>query len=186
MIAYLSGKIILNKPGYVILDTGGVGYKVNVNNLDIGEKNNAELFIYEHIREDLNELYGFKSFDHLELFTKLISVNGVGPKVAMTILTVGEAGKISEAIVGGNISFFQAIPGIGKKVAAKIILELKSKIATLDSSSVINQMNENEEVFEALTTLGYKNSEISKMLSKSPSNLTPEEKIKWCLKNITK
>lgn len=187
MIAYLSGKIVLSRPGYVILDTGGVGYKVFVSNTDVVDVEKCDLFIYEHIREDSDDLFGFKDYASLEMFVKLISVNGVGPKVAMTIMTVAKSGNIVEAIISENIAFFQAIPGIGKKVAAKIILELKSKISKLEGSGVIGHMDEDDEVVDALMSLGYKKSEVEKMLAKLPvNNKTSEDRIRWCLRNITK
>jgi holliday junction DNA helicase RuvA len=187
MIAFLSGKIVLSKPGFIILNTGNVGYKVFVSNTDVGDAEKCDLFIHQHLREDADDLYGFKKHDDLEAFEKLISVSGVGPKVAMTIMTVSNAGKIAEAIIGENIAFFQSIPGIGKKVAAKIILELKSKMPGLSGNDVIGKLDEEDDVFDALTSLGYKKHEIAKLYSKIPSHIkTSEEKIRWCLKNITK
>lgn len=187
MIAYLSGKIVLSRPGYVILNTGGVGYKVFVSNTDVADSESVSLFTYEHIREDSDELFGFKDYENLEMFIKLISVNGVGPKVAMTIMTVAKSEKIVEAIISENIAFFQAISGIGKKVAAKIILELKSKISNMESSGVIGHMDDGNEVAEALMSLGYKRIETEKILAKLPTSAkTAEQKINWCLRNITK
>lgn len=185
MIAYLSGKVVLSRPGYVILDTGGVGYKVFVSNIDVADSDSVSLFIHEHIREESDDLFGFKDYENLEMFIKLISVNGVGPKVAMTIMMVAKSEKIVEAIISENISFFQAIPGIGKKVAAKIILELKSKISSLEGSGVIGRMDEGDEMIDALMSLGYKRGEVEKVLAKLPSGAkTAEQKINWCLKNI--
>jgi len=187
MIAYLSGKIVLSRQGYVILDTGGVGYKVFVSGIDVADKDSVSLFIYEHIREDSDDLFGFKEYENLEIFTKLISVNGVGPKVAMTIMTVATSEKIVEAIISENLTFFQGIPGIGKKVAAKIILELKSRISGLEGSGVIGKIDQEDEMIDALMSLGYKRVEVEKVLAKLPSNVkTAEQKINWCLKNITK
>jgi Holliday junction DNA helicase RuvA len=187
MIAYLSGKIVLNRTGYIILDTGGVGYKIFVSNTDVADSESASLFVYEHIREDSDDLFGFKDYENLGMFIKLISVNGVGPKVAMTIMTVTSSERIVEAIISENIAFFQAIPGIGKKVAAKIILELKSKISSLEGSGVIGRMDEGDEVVDALMSLGYKKGEAEKMLSKIPADVkTSEDRIRWCLRNISK
>ena len=150
MIAYLSGKAILSRPGYIILDTGGIGYKVFVANTDVIDVEKCELFIYEHIREDSDDLFGFKDYENLEMFIRLISVNGVGPKVAMTIMTVAKSEQIIEAIISENIAFFQGITGIGKKVAAKIILELKSKVSGMEGSGVLGHLDEGEEITEAL------------------------------------
>lgn len=182
MISYLRGKILLQKRGSLILDVNGVGYKVGIK-----EEFNAkelELFIHEHIKEDAYDLYGFQNFDELELFEKLISVNGVGPKVAMTIMTVASPDHITQAIIKEDVGFFQSVPGIGKKVAAKVILELKGKVAGLEGYGVLGKMDSADEVLEALQSLGYKNQELSQIIQKIPSDLTTtEEKIKWCLKN---
>lgn len=189
MISYLSGKIILQKPAFLILDVSGVGYKIftpgNVGNIE--ENKELALFIHENIREDCDDFYGFKTFSELELFQKLIGVNGVGPKAGMAILSGNSEDKIISAILSDDISFFQAVPGIGKKVAAKIILDLKSKISNLGGESVIGKMDESDEVVEALLSLGYKKQEIIQSMTKIPVNFTTtEEKIHWFLKNNKK
>lgn len=184
MIAFLSGKIILSRSNYVILDTGGVGYKIYSANTGAKEGTAGSFYIYEHIREECHDLYGFGEFDDLELFTKLISVNGVGPKAGISIMNVYDKGKITQAIITENSGLFQSVPGIGKKVAAKIILELKSKIAGLESDNVIQSMNDGDEVIEAMSSLGYKKHEVAKIMSRMPSLHSTEEKIKWCLQHI--
>lgn len=188
MIAYLNGKIVVSRQNYLILNVGGVGYKIfsNLSNL-VNQDNPIELFIYEHIREDINDLYGFGTIDELEIFQKLILVNGVGPKAGMAIMTMANPERISHAIIAEDVSFFQAIPGIGKKVAAKIILDLKSKISDLESGDIFGHLFESDDVANALATLGYKNSEIAGLITKIPSNIkTSEEKIRWCLRHISK
>lgn len=186
MIAFLSGKIVLQRPGFIILNVNNVGYKVSVSNLSIADKESVELFIHEHIREENDDLYGFTDYAELELFVKLISVNGVGPKAGMAIMTVSAPERIIEAIVNEDVSFFQAVPGIGKKVAAKIILELKSKISGMENLNILGKMEESDELIDAMTSLGYKKSEIGSLISKIPANLSIEEKIRWCLKNISR
>lgn len=184
MISYLKGEVILSRPGFVIVDTGNVGYKVFVSNVDVGENKECELFIHEHIREESDDLYGFKEYSDLEMFERLISVNGVGPKVAMIIMTVSNSGNISQAIISEDLSFFQAIPSIGKKVAAKIILDLKSKISGLEGIGVVGKIDENNEVLDALMSLGYKKQEISMVLAKAPNDIkSAEDRIRWFLKN---
>lgn len=177
----------MEKPGFAIIQaSSGVGYKVFLNNLDIAaDKENVDLFIYEHLREDINDFYGFKNYESLELFQKLISVNGVGPKAGLGIMTVYSVDRIKNAIISEDADFFQTVPGIGKKVAAKIILELKGKIAGLESTSIIGKMSQGEEVVDALSSLGFKRGELAKIIGKIPiSEKTLEEKVHWCLRNI--
>jgi len=188
MIAYLKGKVVIINAGMVILDVSGVGYKISVNDKVVTKPGDQlELFIYNHIREDANDLYGFNSYDELILFEKLITVNGVGPKVGLSIMSVSDPNKIVSAIIEENIAFFQSVPGIGKKVAAKIILELKSKLSGMQTGSLVEKMQDSSDLIDALSSLGYKGNEISKIISEIPAELIDiEQKIRWCLKNISK
>jgi len=185
MISYLKGQVILERPTFLIIDVGGIGYKVSIiPKLDIKIGDKIKLFVYQYIREDCNDLYGFESFEELELFGKLLSVNGVGPKAAMTVMSLAPTSKIIEAIVSEDSPFFLRAPGIGKKVAIKIIVDLKSKITGIELSGVISSGRIAEETIEGLSMLGYKKSEIEKIVSKMPHSISnPEEQIKWALKN---
>ena len=189
MIAHLSGKILFHKDGFVILDIGGVGYKISIaSKKELKDGESASYFIHQHLREDYSDLYGFGSYEELSLFKQLISVNGVGPKVGMLIIASTEANKIVRAILNEDLTFFQSISGIGKKVAARIILDLKSKITGIDSESILGNLNDsNNEVLDALQSLGYKNTEIIKLFPKIPAEcLTTEDKVRWLLRNISK
>lgn len=192
MIAYLKGKVVLFKWGLVILDVGGVGYKVAVNPqinipnniVDTGES--VELFVHEQIREDTDDLYGFLSYQELELFEKLISVNGVGPKAGLAIMSAAKCEKIIRSILSDDLSFFTSISGIGKKVAAKIILDLKSKLSGDKTISLSNLDGQND-VLDALESLGYKKSELTSILGQIPTDLTTsEEKVRWSLQQLNK
>ncbi len=191
MIAYLRGKVKSAKWGFLILDVNGVGYKVNIDpqlkieNDIVDTQKTLELFIYQHIREDVDDLYGFLEFQDLETFSRLISVNGVGPKAGMSIIACGKSKKIYDAIEGEDMTFFRAVPGIGKKVAAKIILDLKSKITDESAGNLASDQGSND-VIEALLSLGYKKSDINKAIQKMPSKLKKDqEKIKWALKYLS-
>ena len=189
MIAHLSGKILFHKNGFVILDIGGVGYKISIaSKKELKDGELASYFIHQHLREDSNDLYGFDSYEELGLFEQLISVNGVGPKVGMLLMSSAEASKIVRAILNEDLTFFQSISGIGKKVAARIILDLKSKITGIDSESIIGNLGDNgNEVLDAMQSLGYKHIEITKLFPKIPAEcLTAEDKVRWLIKNISK
>lgn len=182
MIAYLKGKIILSGGNSLILETGGVGFKIFCTKNYDGEK---EFYIHEVIREDCHDLYGFEKYDELILFEKLISVNGIGPKAGLNIMSSASINEIQNAIVGGNVDFFLSISGIGKKAAAKIILELKSKLSGLEDSGILEKMDQSDEIMDALLSLGYKKVEVARVLSRIPKGLVEsEERIRWCLKNI--
>jgi len=182
MISYLKGKIILSSGNSLILETGGVGYKIFCSKKYGGEK---EFYIHEVIREDCHDLYGFEKYDNLILFEKLISVNGIGPKAGINIMSSASFEEIQNAIVSGNVDFFLSISGIGKKAAAKIILELKSKLSDLKDTGIIEKMDHSDEIMDALLSLGYKKVEVARVLSRIPKEIaSSEERIRWCLKNI--
>jgi len=186
MISYLKGRIILSNDNSLILETGGIGYKIFLTkqyNAD-GEKS---FYIHEVIREDMHDLYGFEKYEELLLFEKLISVNGVGPKAGMAIMSSASSEKIISAIISEDLTFFYTISGIGKKAAAKIILDLKPKISGLEGGGVIGKMDQSDEVVDALCSLGYKKAELGRVISSIPENLkTSEEKVRWCLSNLAK
>lgn len=188
MISYLSGQIVASRTGFLVVKTGGVGYGVNVTANTVkknGEK--YEVFIHEHLREDCHDLYGFSTFGQLDLFEKLISVNGIGPKAGLNIMNAGTESDIIAAILTDNIAFFMSISGIGKKAAAKIILDLKSKLNGDRSINVLSDDDETNDILEALTQLGYKKPEIMAAIAKVPSEIkTIEEKVRWCLQKMAK
>ena len=187
MIAYLKGKIISGGVNHVILDVNGVGYKIFTTKFPT-EGSEQIFFIHEVIREDVYDLYGFQDSHELDLFEKLISVNGVGPKAALSILNYTNSDQVISAIATDDINFFQGVPGIGKKVAGKIILELKAKLTKIQGDGILAKMGREaeEDVVEALVSLGYKKQEAQKVISKLPKDIEKsEEKVRWCLKNIS-
>jgi Holliday junction DNA helicase RuvA len=182
MIAYLKGRVILSGGNSLILEMGGVGYKIFCSKNYSGEN---EFFIHEVIREDCHDLYGFEKYEELILFEKLISVNGIGPKAGLNIMSSANINEIQSAIVVGNVDFFLSISGIGKKAAAKIILELKSKLSGLEDSGILEKMDQSDEIMDALLSLGYKKVEVARVLCRIPKEMIEsEERIRWCLKNI--
>lgn len=186
MIAYLKGAILHRSTNWLILETNGVGYRVFTNIRSSENKVDATLFIHHHIREDQQTLYGFATLAELELFELLITVNGVGPKAAMAILSSSQADRIVNAIAQGDTAVFKAISGIGPKVAAKIIVELKNKVGGVGGYDLAG-LGASSEVVDALETLGYKKPEIAVILKDMPTDLADTQaKLKWTLKALGK
>ncbi|NCT55048.1 Holliday junction branch migration protein RuvA [Candidatus Falkowbacteria bacterium] len=160
MIAYLKGKIIHKGSGIIILENNKIGYKVFLgeeffNSISLDEE--REIFIYQQIKEDANDLYGFRNFSDLELFELLISVSGVGPKSALGILNLAGGADIKEAILSGDSASLTKVSGIGKKTAERLVLELKTKIAKLDGGKELlnSAISFGADEIDALISLGY-------------------------------
>ncbi len=189
MIAYLKGTVKTKSEKTIIIDTGNIGYSVFLPApiLDAVSLNeNIELFIHSHIKEDAFDLYGFENQNQLNFFVKLLSVNGIGPKVALEALST-PLDKLKSAIVTEDQTYITKLPGIGKKTAQRLILELKDKIE-IDNFTERTRLNlktkELTEVEDALTGLGYQKAEITKVLDALPEELqTTEEIITYFLKN---
>lgn len=182
MYAYLKGIIKDIESNYIVLDINGIGYLIYVANPYYYQiENSYKVYTYTHIREDEFSLYGFKSKEELDLFLKLISVKGLGPKMALPILATGSIEGIMDAIDRENILYLKKFPKIGDKVARQIILDLKGKLA-----KTVTNNNINEELTEALLALGYKNNDIKKVVASIDSNLTIENQIKEALKLLLK
>lgn len=182
MYAYLNGIIKDIESNYIVLDINGIGYLIYVANPYYYQiENSYKVYTYTHIREDEFSLYGFKSKEELDLFLKLISVKGLGPKMALPILATGSIKGIMDAIDRENILYLKKFPKIGDKVARQIILDLKGKLA-----KTVTNNNINEELTEALLALGYKNNDIKKVVASIDSNLTIENQIKEALKLLLK
>jgi len=184
MYSYIKGTIIEIMPGYVVIDNGGIGYKINTANPYYFKENSEyKIYTYEHIREDEHSLYGFVTIEEKNLFLKLIEVKGVGPKMALPILATGSIPGIIDAINRENILYLKKFPKIGEKVAKQIILDLKGKVHT-----DIEYKNEdtNDDVVEALKALGYKSSDIINVIPKIDKTNTIENQIKEALKLLLK
>lgn len=194
MIGYLTGKIISSKPTKILLDVNGVGYLVHIsiNTFEkISGKETISLFIYTNVKEDSITLFGFSTETEKEMFELLISVNGVGPKIALSILSGIRTDDLKKAIQSSDISRIVAVPGIGRKTAERLVLELGNKVNNISEgeiAGVISHSIKNEAV-AALVTLGY-NSKIAEnvvrdILSGNP-NYSIEELIKKALSSLNK
>ena len=185
MYGYIVGIVTKISPKYIICENNGIGYLIIVPN-PFSYKLNEEYKIYTHqyVREDVLELYGFMSDEEKELFLKLISVSGIGPKSALSILATGTVGEICRAIESRNDAYLRKFPGIGSKASQQIILDLAGKLSISNDGFVTN--SKLDDVSDALIALGYSKKEISKVLGKLDGNLEEGELIKEALKKLVK
>lgn len=182
MFDYLKGKITKQLANYIVIDVNGVGYKVYTPNpYKFKENEETIVYVYNHIREDENSLYGFSSEDERDLFLRLIDVKGLGPKMAMPILATGSINGIVDAIDRENILYLKKFPKIGEKLARQIILDLKGKLVMSEGSS-----ESNDELVLALEALGYKTNDIKNIVVKVDKTLSIENQIKEALKLLLK
>ena len=190
MIAYLKGKIIAKKTDYVILERSGIGYQIFINNnLELKLKLNqeTELFIYQQIKEDTNDLYGFKTLEDWELFSLLLSVSGVGPKSALGIIALAPAADIKEAIRQGDAILLTKVSGIGQKTAQRLVLELKNKINKISRANLKSgqKILTGSDEMDALMSLGYSLNDARAALNQVDPNLSDSgERIKAALKKM--
>lgn len=188
MIASLHGKVATLGTDWAVINVGGIGFQVYMPTSTLSTLGaigrEVQLYTHFHLREDNATLYGFASSEELTLFQTLIGVSGLGPKLALAMLSTMSVEQLVTAIATGSADLLTVIPGIGKKVANRIILELKEKIGAGWITTPITQFaQENTDVLSALTSLGYSAAEAAKAvatLSASPE-MTLEEKIKLAL-----
>ncbi len=172
MIAHLRGRLIAKHPNQAIVETGGVGYDVTISVPTFSELPalNAEVsfFIHTHVREDALALFGFLRAQEKQLFEKLLSVSGIGPKLAITILSGMSADAMVAAIKGNNVAGLTRIPGIGKKTAERMVLELRDKLDAFDIAAAAPTAASavEEDVISALVNLGYQRAMAEKALAK--------------------
>lgn len=188
MIAYLKGNLLNIDRGRLIINCGGVGYLVNVpiknlSSYEIGKE--VEVFTYTYVKEEVLALYGFMELDNLRLFESLIGVSGVGPKTGMNIMATGSGSEIVAAIKDGTVDFFTKVPGIGKKNAQRIIVELRNKVGgDVDDTSYLTA--ENEEVVNALVNLGFAKKEVVNVVKQADKKQSVEDQIRWSLKQLVR
>ena len=182
MYSYIKGNITNIESNYIVIENSGIGYLIYTANPYSFELNKEyKLYIYQYVKEDELSLYGFKSLDEKDLFLKLISVKGLGCKMALPILASNVDGVI-DAIERENILYLKKFPKIGDKVARQIILDLKGKLVSKEEKTVVKDF---DELIEALKALGYKPVDIKKILSSIKEDKV-EEQIKEALKLLLK
>ena len=196
MIYYVSGPVTILEPGLAVIDCGGVGYGCRVtaySSAQLKLNQNARLYITESIREDAHDLYGFISKEEQRCYELLTSVNGVGPKAAIAILSAGGPQNFTLAVMTGNDKMLTAAQGVGKKIAQRIILELKDKIggasAELDFSAgpaaaPVQSGNNAALAHAALQELGYSAAEINPALKGVDPKATTEEMVRYALRQM--
>ena len=185
MYSYIIGKVTDINSNNIVLECNKIGYMINVPNpfsYKIGEE--YKVYVYNKIGEDEYSLYGFKTKEEYELFLKLISVKGLGAKLALPILATGSIAGIVDAIDRENILYLTKFPKIGDKLARQIILDLKGKINIEVSEELAS--DETEDLIDTLTALGYKSSEIKKVVGQIDKSLTLEDQVKEALKLFLK
>ncbi|MGB2953105.1 MAG: Holliday junction branch migration protein RuvA, partial [Gaiellaceae bacterium] len=179
----LRGTVAGRRAGGVVVDVGGVGYAVAATQSALAEPGDeVTLETYLHVREDTLQLYGFAEAAERELFEQLLSVSGVGPKVALAIVSGSPPAELRRAIVLEDTKRFEAIPGIGKKTAQRVVLELKEKLA--DSVAEVTEIGTAPHVVarEALVELGYSIVEAEQALAATDPDLPPEERVREALR----
>jgi holliday junction DNA helicase RuvA len=197
MIALLTGNIAHKSPEYIILDVNGVGYRVQIpfstyyELPEEGEK--VALQIYTHVKEDAISLYGFRTVAEKNFFQLLISVSGIGPKLGKDILSNCQVGDLSQAILQGNLTRLCAIPGIGRKGAERMVLELKEKVQKLDIAApatgegrLAEPAGVRDDVASALVNLGYKEAVVKNALAdmRIAEDASMETVLKQALKSL--
>lgn len=187
MIGFLRGIVHYFDSDYVLLDVNNVGYRINFfhpESLKLGQE--ITIYTYENIREDEQSLYGFLTLEEYDLFVKLISVKGLGPKIASGILAKASVNSVIEAIENDDVTFMRSMPGVGGKTASQIILDLKGKLVSSNESTSYDDSKMND-VVEALKALGYKQNEIRPVIRNiAKLDLTTDGYIKAALKMLMK
>ncbi len=182
MLGSLRGAVTGTLGQRTLIEVDSVGYWVYTGSWQ--PSGETLCYLHHHVREDINDLYGFETIDGLALFERLLEVNGIGPKAALAVLSLGDANRLATAIAQGDIRFLTLAPGIGKKAAEKIILELKGKLH-VSGESLSGTATVPDDLVSALEGLGYRPTDIQGILAELPKELaTLEEQIKWVLKRV--
>jgi holliday junction DNA helicase RuvA len=174
MIAHLSGIVLATKNNLLVLDVHGVGYRVYCTKRTLESMSSGdEVSVFTHlaVREDAMDLFGFQTSEELELFTMLISISGIGPRSALGIIGLETTEKLVSAIANGDVNYLTKVSGVGRKSAEKIVLELREKMEGFDISNLHSTRRDEEDVLEALKTLGYRADEARDALRQIPAEI---------------
>ena len=199
MYEYLKGTVTFISPYYIVVENQGIGYQIALGNpYRYSSKMNQEITIYiqQVIREDGHLLYGFSSLEEKQLFLRLVSVSGIGPKSALAIMASDDHSGLIHAIESGDVTYLTKFPGVGKKTAQQMILDLKGKLGEISTEAPINLFDEANtqdttalaEAMEALNALGYSAKEVKRVEKQlqAQDNLTTDEYLRQALKLMMK
>ncbi|MFS0941472.1 Holliday junction DNA helicase RuvA [Enterococcus sp. DIV0182] len=199
MYEYLKGMVTFISPYYIVVENQGIGYQIALGNpYRYSSKMNQEITIYiqQVIREDGHLLYGFSSLEEKQLFLRLVSVSGIGPKSALAIMASDDHSGLIHAIESGDVTYLTKFPGVGKKTAQQMILDLKGKLGEISIEAPINLFDEANtqdttalaEAMEALNALGYSAKEVKRVEKQlqAQDNLTTDEYLRQALKLMMK
>ena len=202
MIEFVKGFVDFVSPEYVVLDVNGIGYQINAPNpfiYQVNKEKTITIYTYQHVREDILALYGFQTREEKNLFLKLLNVTGIGPKGALAIIATGQPNQVVQAIENEDEKFLTKFPGVGKKTARQIILDLKGKLSDIVPAAMPNLFQQDlellppsdqpalDEALEALKVLGYGDREIKKVVpTLQKEELTTDQYVKRALQLLLK
>jgi len=190
MIATLTGRVAEKLGAVVVIECAGVGYGVLMTNSDYGNAVNGtelKVYIYENIKEDAHDLFGFMQLETRALFQQLLGVKNVGPKVALGVLDIGNGAAVRQAIASGDVKRLQTAKGVGKRAAEQIVVELRDKVGAIvgnEAEDIVNRggVDQTDEALQALIALGYNDVDAVLALADIEKDLPIEERIKLALK----
>jgi len=189
MISILFGKVVDKDLGSVVVDVGGVGYGVFVTSEDLGHleiDSMRRLYIFEYIRDQAYDLFGFIDIKTKQLFEQLINVNGVGPRMALGVLSIGSTEQVRSAIANGDVNYLKRAQGVGKRVAERIVVDLKDKVGLASSDVATGFLHEGQEsedeAIQALLQLGFSPADANKALSGVARDVSTEERVRLALR----
>lgn len=189
MIGKIKGKLTELEGNIGLLETpSGISYEINITSSIVSAAKlgqSLEIYTYLQIRDDAHVLYGFQTRNEHKLFKLLISVSGVGPRIAFTVISFTKETELLNAIKKNDINFFSKIPGLGKKTAMKIILELSQKLESEFNLAKMYLSEEDKTVVDALVSLGFKTQQAKTILQKLPKELSVEDKIREALRFVS-
>lgn len=195
MIATITGKVTEKNDDLIIIEAFGVGYGIYVTFEDFGSSkidSQIRVYIYDHIKENLHDLFGFKKLETKKLFEQLLSVNGVGPKMALSVLNIDGALDVRAAIANGDTSMISRANGVGKRLAERIVVDLKDKVGLgsidISDTGIFRSENSyiNDEATQALISLGYSQNDAFNAVKDIDKNLPLSDQIKIALRGVKK